>query len=180
MGKPSRNGRSHAAADPPALDELRGHLKQQLPDYMVPAAWVFVPKFPLTANGKLDTVALPAPEIWSVPPRPRNSSAHAPMPRRTLAGIWKKALRLERVGMTDNFFAGGDSILTIQIISQARQAGFAVAPKHLFEHQTIGELARSAIAPHSPRLTVEASSDSIPDESAKAEPAPASHGLRIQ
>ena len=127
----------------PNAELLRAHLRQTLPDYMVPAAFVFLEKFPLTANGKLDTAALPAPETeraaaaaFAVPNTPTEH---------TLAAIWQKVLRLDRVGIHENFFAlGGDSILSIQVISQARQAGLPLAPKHLFEHQTISELAACA------------------------------------
>ena len=128
----------------PSADELRAHLKARLPDHMIPSAFVFLSALPLTDNGKLDRRALPEPEpVRSVP-----GSAHA-VPRtpveQTLADIWAKVLRLDHIGVHDNFFAlGGDSILSIQIIARAREAGMALTPKDLFEHQTIAELAMVA------------------------------------
>lgn len=128
-----------------ATDDLRAHLRQTLPDYMVPAAWVFLPGFPLTPNGKLDTAALPEPEAGR--PAAAGQAPPATATEEALAAIWQKVLRLERVGRHENFFAaGGDSILSIQIISQARQAGWPLAPRHIFEHQTIAELAACAEA----------------------------------
>jgi amino acid adenylation domain-containing protein/non-ribosomal peptide synthase protein (TIGR01720 family) len=126
-----------AALEIPAL---RLHLKSRLPDYMVPAAFVFLGEFPLTPNGKLDRRALPAPE--------RDSREVAYTPPRTpteilLAAIWREVLGLEQIGIHDNYFSlGGDSILSIQIVSRARRAGFGISVRQLFEHQTIAELAR--------------------------------------
>jgi non-ribosomal peptide synthase protein (TIGR01720 family) len=121
---------------------------------MVPAAFVFLDKFPLTNNGKIDRKALPAPEL----DRPElGASLVAPRTavEHTLASIWAKVLRLERVGVQDNFFElGGDSILTIQIVSLARQAGLALSPKLLFQHQTIAELAGS-VAPEAQQRRAE-------------------------
>ena len=113
---------------------------------MVPAAFVFLDKFPLTNNGKVDRKALPAPEqdrpeLGAVFVAPRTAVEE------TLASIWAKVLRLERVGVQDNFFElGGDSILTIQIVSLARQAGLALSPKLLFQYQTIAELSANVTA----------------------------------
>jgi amino acid adenylation domain-containing protein/non-ribosomal peptide synthase protein (TIGR01720 family) len=131
----------------PAAGDLRAHLKSKLPDYMVPAAFVCIERFPLTNNGKIDLRALPDPE----PERPELASAFT-APRtpaeQVLAGIWREVLRLDRVGVHDNFFdLGGDSILSIQIVSRARQAGLTFTPRHLFDHQTIAELAAIAGPP---------------------------------
>jgi amino acid adenylation domain-containing protein/non-ribosomal peptide synthase protein (TIGR01720 family) len=125
----------------PEVSALREHLKKKLPEYMVPAAFVFLEKFPLTNNGKVDRKALPAPEEQ----RPELAARYVPprMPaEKALAAIWSKVLRVERVGVNDNFFElGGDSILSIQIISLARSEGLKLTPKLLFSHQTIAELA---------------------------------------
>ena len=131
----------------PSTHDLRTHLKTRLPDYMLPAAFIALDRLPLTGNGKLDHRALPAPE----PARPELASRFVP-PRTpaecTLAAIWQRVLRLERVGVNDNFFElGGDSILSILIISQARKAGLPLTPKHLFDHQTIADLAALVPAP---------------------------------
>jgi amino acid adenylation domain-containing protein/thioester reductase-like protein/non-ribosomal peptide synthase protein (TIGR01720 family) len=124
---------------PPAPAELRAFLGERLPEYMLPAAWVVLPRLPLTANGKLDRKALPAPDAAPganeyVPPR-------TPV-ERELAAIWAAVLRVERVGVDENFFElGGDSILTLQVVSKASRAGLRVAPRQLFDHPTVARLA---------------------------------------
>ena len=131
-----------AAAAVPESRELRSYLKARLPDYLVPSAFVLLVKFPLTRNGKLDVRALPAPDREN-----RESPYVAPRtPTETLlAAIWEEALGLDRVGIHDNFFAlGGDSILSIQIVSRASRAGFHLTVKQLFQHQTVSKLARVA------------------------------------
>ncbi|HEX7154407.1 MAG TPA: amino acid adenylation domain-containing protein [Thermoanaerobaculia bacterium] len=120
---------------------LRKSLKQRLPDYMIPAAFVLLERFPMTANGKVDRNALPEPELQAADTyvAPRNEV------ERILCDIWQKLLKLERVGVEDNFFAiGGDSILSIQVVSRANQAGIGITTHHLFEHQTVAGLAAQA------------------------------------
>jgi amino acid adenylation domain-containing protein/non-ribosomal peptide synthase protein (TIGR01720 family) len=121
--------------------DFRAHLKQRLPEYMVPSAFVALDAIPLTPNGKTDRRKLPAPDAAAAQP----DDAYAEPRTRTervLAQLWAEVLRLERVGIHDNFFAlGGDSILSIQIIARAAQAGVRVTPKQMFVHQTIAELA---------------------------------------
>ena len=122
--------------------ELRTFLNGRLPEYMVPSAFVFLDRLPLTANGKLDRRALPAPDHsrdGSLFVAPRNHVEEV------LANIWKAVLSVERVGVHDNFFdLGGDSILSIQIIARANQAGLGLTPRQLFQHQTVSELAAVA------------------------------------
>ena len=127
-----------------ALDKaaLEVWLQSKLPVYMVPAIWVELEHFPVTSNGKIDKKALPVPELEAlsatVYTAPRNEA------EAQLAGIWKELLHLERVGIHDNFFGlGGDSILTIQVVSRARRLGFELQPKDLFIHQTIARLSVS-------------------------------------
>ncbi|WP_243762466.1 non-ribosomal peptide synthetase [Streptomyces sp. Tu 3180] len=124
----------------PAADALRLALRRTLPDHMVPAAFVPLARIPRTSSGKTDRRALPAP-----PAQPDPATAYvAPRPgtEETLAAIWADVLRAERVGARDNFFAlGGDSILSIQIVSRARRAGLALTTKDVFRHQTVAELA---------------------------------------
>ncbi|MCI0667953.1 MAG: amino acid adenylation domain-containing protein, partial [Methylococcaceae bacterium] len=129
------------ARKPPDIEALRGYLKQSLADYMIPAAFVFLDRWPLSANGKLDRRHLPAPDPA------RASDAYA-APRNhvesLLAGIWGAVLRLERIGIHDNFFAlGGDSILSIQVAGRAHGQGLRFAPKDVFQYQSI-----AALAPH--------------------------------
>jgi non-ribosomal peptide synthase protein (TIGR01720 family) len=128
----------------PTIPKLRHFLKQQLPEYMVPSAFVLLDALPLTPNGKVDRRALPAPDTT----RPELAGTYV-TPRTSveelLAGIWTDVLRLEKVGIHDNFFElGGDSILSIQIMARANQAGLRLTPKQLFGNQTIAELATVA------------------------------------
>jgi amino acid adenylation domain-containing protein/non-ribosomal peptide synthase protein (TIGR01720 family) len=122
--------------------ELRAFLNGRLPEYMIPSAFVFLDRLPLTANGKLDRRALPAPDhsrAGNVYVAPRNHVEEV------LANIWRSVLAVERVGVHDNFFdLGGDSILSIQIIARANQAGLGLTPRQLFQHQTVSELAAVA------------------------------------
>ena len=132
------------ASPSPDVNELRDHLKPKLPDYMIPAAFVFLEKLPLTNNGKIDRKMLPVPEQQ----RPEMGSTYI-APRTTnekmLAAVWSKVLRVEKIGVNDNFFElGGDSILSIQIIATARREGLKLTPKLLFAHQTVAELAAVA------------------------------------
>ena len=118
---------------------LREHLGENLPDYMIPYHYVTLEKMPLTASGKIDRSALPALKISQSNDsfvEPRNSAEES------LAEIWRKVLNVGRVGVFDNFFElGGDSIMSIQIIALANQAGFRLTPRQLFQHQTVAELA---------------------------------------
>ncbi|MBM2730772.1 non-ribosomal peptide synthase/polyketide synthase [Pseudomonas aeruginosa] len=123
---------------------LAAHLAASLPEYMVPAQWLALERMPLSPNGKLDRKALPAPEVSVVQAgysAPRNAV------ERTLAEIWQDLLGVERVGLDDNFFSlGGDSIVSIQVVSRARQAGLQLSPRDLFQHQNIRSLALAAKA----------------------------------
>ncbi|MFD3733820.1 non-ribosomal peptide synthase/polyketide synthase [Streptomyces sp. NPDC058632] len=130
------------AAVPPAA-ELRESLSGELPDYMVPAAFVTVTELPLTANGKVDRRRLPEPDLSVA----ADTAHRAPRTgaERVLAGIWAELLGVERVGVDDNFFMlGGDSIVSIQVVSRARTAGLALTPRDLFRHPTLAALATAA------------------------------------
>ncbi|HEX8651125.1 MAG TPA: non-ribosomal peptide synthase/polyketide synthase [Pyrinomonadaceae bacterium] len=129
---------------PPTVSGLRKFLKQKLTEYMMPSAFVMLEAMPTTTSGKIDRRALPA----SVRVRPELDEALA-TPRtiteKVLADIWARVLGIEQVGIHDNFFElGGDSILSIQIIARANEAGLRLTPKQLFQHQTIAELAAVA------------------------------------
>ncbi|MHC5760523.1 amino acid adenylation domain-containing protein [Nostoc sp.] len=124
----------------PTISQLRSFLSSQLPQHMIPHAFVLLESLPLLPNGKINRRALPAPEsrgeleVSFVAPRNQIEE--------TLAQIWAEVLRVEQVGIHDNFFKlGGDSILSIQIISRAKQAGLQLTLKQLFAHQAIAELA---------------------------------------
>ncbi|MFE3554062.1 amino acid adenylation domain-containing protein [Streptomyces sp. NPDC059193] len=121
--------------------ELRGHLGGLLPDYMVPAAFVTLDRLPLTPSGKVDRRGLPEPGVRDAAPA-AGYAAPRDETEEVLAAAWAAALGAERVGVHDNFFdLGGDSILSIQVVSRVRQAGFRLTSKQLFVHQTIAALA---------------------------------------
>ncbi len=115
---------------------LRAELARRLPEAMVPAVFVELERLPLTANGKVDRQALPAPEHRRRQVAPRT-------PRETqMAAIWCQVLGLEDIGVEDDFFAlGGDSILSIQVVAKAQRAGWQLSARDLFRHSTIAALA---------------------------------------
>jgi acyl carrier protein len=118
---------------------LRAYLKEQLPDYMVPAAIALLPKLPLTPNGKIDRQALPAPEqletrAYVAPKTPTEAA---------VASIWAEVLRRQPISTHDNFFdLGGHSLLATQVISRVREQFRVELPiRILFEKPTICDLA---------------------------------------
>ncbi|HST62540.1 MAG TPA: AMP-binding protein, partial [Longimicrobium sp.] len=123
-----------------AADGLRAHLRRLLPEYMVPAAFVTLEALPLTANGKLDRRALPAPEF-----RADEDTYVAPATptEQAIAAIWADILGLEQVGATDNFFElGGHSLLATQVVARIRTTLEVSLPvRALFETHTVRELA---------------------------------------
>ena len=141
-------------------DALRRFLRAQVPDYMVPAQILRLERFPLSPNGKIDRKALPEPswqgEAYEAPRNQRE---------RALAEIWQDVLQVERVGIRDNFFdLGGDSILSLQIVSRARQAlgeGVEIRLRDLLQYQTIAGLLERAesVAEVAPTASEEVADD---------------------
>jgi len=136
----------------PTADALRAFLRERLPEYMVPSAFVEREALPRTRNGKVDVGALPAPEL-----QPAARSAAYVAPRNELetqlARIWCEVLGVERVGVDDNFFElGGDSILSIQIVTRSGRAGIELSPRQVFQNPTVARLAAVA----NTRLAVQA------------------------
>jgi amino acid adenylation domain-containing protein len=126
----------------PEAGLLQQFLRSKLPDYMVPAVFVVLDKFPLTPNGKIDRKALPAPASE----RAQSKQAFTP-PRtpaeETLARIWRELLRQPEIGIDDNFFEiGGHSLLAMQLMARVRKEFQAeLSLRNIFEAPTIAELA---------------------------------------
>ncbi len=135
-----------ASTPGPKVFDLRRWLKDRLPEPMIPSAYVILESLPLSPNGKVDRAALPGPdpvecETSETYVHPRTGAEH------TLAGITAELVGRTRVGIFDNFFEiGVDSIIGIQVISRARQAGLLLDPADLFRHPTVAELAATAEA----------------------------------
>lgn len=125
------------------ISKCRSQLRAVLPSHMIPAVFVVIDRWPLTANGKVNKKLLPVPEVTVLQENyvpPQNDM------QQLLCEIWAMVLGVERIGIEDNFFnIGGDSILSIQIVSELKKRGYALAVKHLFEHQCIAELAGEII-----------------------------------
>jgi acyl carrier protein len=131
--------------EPPDEESLRRHCKRMLPDYMVPTYFVLLGEIPITANGKLDHAALPAPQDPST-----RVAAPREVPQgeteRALAAIWSRILRVEQISRTDNFFdIGGHSLLATQVISRLREEmGVEMPLRTIFETPRLADLARAA------------------------------------
>ncbi|WP_156529367.1 non-ribosomal peptide synthetase, partial [Gordonia sp. 852002-10350_SCH5691597] len=122
------------------VSAVREHLEQRLPAHMVPATITVLDELPLTPVGKLDKRALPTPEV----PDGDDYVAPASTAERQLAAVVAGILGIERVSVTDSFFAlGGDSIMSIRLASAARDAGLALSPRDIFEHKTIRAMVRA-------------------------------------
>lgn len=124
------------------VSELREHLSRYLPEYMVPAAYVWLKELPLTANGKVDRKALPSPDEAGMEigkyTEPRT------LEEQILCGIWSQVLSIERIGIDDNYFSmGGDSIRSLQIITRAAERGMKFTVGDIFRYQTVRTLAQN-------------------------------------
>ncbi len=145
-------GEAALAAQPDRATQLRAHLSERLPEYMVPAHVVFLEELPLTRNGKLDAASLPSPrhavQAAAVTPVAELSATQA-----VLAQIWASVLRLEQVDIHEHFFAlGGDSILSIQIVARCRQQGLNLSLRDLFDCPTVADLAARLDASQGPAV----------------------------
>jgi amino acid adenylation domain-containing protein len=126
----------------PTIGELREFLKTRLPDYMVPSVFVMMESIPLTANGKIDRRALPAPEQRRMATAENYVGPRTPI-EEMVAKVWRDVLKLERVGAHDNFFElGGHSLLATQVISRVRgEFGIEMPLRALFERSSVGAMA---------------------------------------
>ncbi len=143
-----------AAGDPAAAilgkadeEEVRAFLADRLPEYMVPAAFVVLDRLPLSANGKVDRGALPAPEAARTGGQKELVLPTTPE-EKVLAGIWAQVLGVERVSVEEPFFEiGGDSLLAVQLISRVRDAlRVELSLRELFDAMTVAEMARQVVA----------------------------------
>ena len=126
----------------PRVEELREHLQQYVPIYMVPQAFVILKELPLMVNGKVDKNALPAPDEVM---RSGDGSHAAPRneAEEVLAAIWSHVLGVENIGVDDNFFdLGGDSIRSVRVVAMAKERGLRLTVQQLFRSQTIATLVR--------------------------------------
>ena len=123
-------------------DDLRTYLRGQLPDYMVPAAIIELPKMPLNANGKIDRLALPKPD--DVKAASKEALAPRTPSEEVVAAIWVEVLKREDIGVDDNFFEiGGHSLLATQIAARLREHfGIPVPVRAIFELPSVAQLAR--------------------------------------
>lgn len=122
--------------------DIRFLLKEKLPEYMIPSAFVILAEFPKLPNGKINLSKLPTPDKTDFS---GNTGFKAPKTEieQELAKIWEKVLKITPIGIHDNFFEiGGDSMRSIQVIAKAQEVGLEIASHQLFEYQTIGELAK--------------------------------------
>jgi amino acid adenylation domain-containing protein len=130
-----------ASAQPPNVNDLRNHAQAYLPQHMVPSWYVVLRHLPLTANGKIDKQALPDPETER-PELETPFEAPTTSNEKVLAAIWSEVLGVEPIGIGDSFFAlGGDSILSVRVVAQAKEKGLKFTIQQLFQFQTIKELA---------------------------------------
>ncbi|WP_435298216.1 phosphopantetheine-binding protein, partial [Streptomyces sp. YPW6] len=129
------------------MAEVRADVAGRLPDYMVPSAFVVLDVLPLTVNGKLDRKALPAPEFTGTAGGRRPGTPVEEI----LCGIFAELLGVADVSADDSFFElGGDSIVSIQLVSRARKAGLVLSPRDVFHHRTPAALAAVAETLSSP------------------------------
>ncbi|MBK7077003.1 MAG: amino acid adenylation domain-containing protein [Myxococcales bacterium] len=131
----------HGGAAAPASAELREHLRQTLPDYMIPAVFVALPALPLTPNGKVDRRALPAPADAAAP-APTSYAAPRSPAELLVAGVWRELLGVERIALADNFLdLGGHSLLIMQAVAKLEaRTGKRVSPR-AFIFQNLEQLA---------------------------------------
>jgi amino acid adenylation domain-containing protein/non-ribosomal peptide synthase protein (TIGR01720 family) len=129
-----------------AVTELRRLLERQLPAYLVPSAFVELEELPLNANGKVDWERLPLPGGARAEPGEEYVAPETPVQQK-LANVVAGVVGVDRVGIHDNFFEiGGDSILAIQIVARAQEAGLRLSPYDLFAYPTVAALADVATA----------------------------------
>jgi yersiniabactin nonribosomal peptide synthetase len=124
-----------------AEEELRGFLRERLPEYMLPSAFVTLERLPLSANGKVDLGALPAPDAKAE--AQKEIIAPRTPEEMVVANLWTQILGVDQISVDDHFFLiGGDSLLAVQLISRVRDAfRVELSLRDLFDSMTIAEMA---------------------------------------
>ena len=143
-------------------EELAGFLSLSLPPYMIPSYFMFLDKMPLTPNGKVDRMSLPTPNFTLEKLDP-GYAAPRTLFEKQLVSIWSELLKVETVSINDNFFKlGGDSIISIQLVSKIRSKGFHLSVKDVFNNPTIASLA-SALRTDEIHSTHKANYSTLPE-----------------
>ncbi|MBD2603288.1 amino acid adenylation domain-containing protein [Scytonema hofmannii FACHB-248] len=133
-------------------NQLRTELKERLPDYMIPAAFIFLDAMPLTAQGKINRKALPIPD-WNQAAAKRSFTAPKTDAEKVICHVWEKVLGLDSIGIEDNFFdLGGDSILALKVVTEMRRQGWLLTPKEIFQEQTVQRLGAVAKMMYAPEI----------------------------
>jgi amino acid adenylation domain-containing protein len=126
---------------------LRTWLARELPAILVPDRVIAAPALPRTPSGKVDRPALAGALVVAPTISSRRVDNTSPAVEGVITGIWKSLLQVERIGPNDNFFdLGGNSILALEMIARAHEAGLVIVPRQLWENQTIAELARVTVS----------------------------------
>jgi amino acid adenylation domain-containing protein len=130
----------------PSIADLRAYLKRELPDYMVPSAFVPMEKLPLTPNGKIDRKSLPAVESAALQPVGEIVEPRNPL-ELMIADCWRQVLNVSGVGIHDNFFElGGNSLLAVQVVSRVNQANnVGLTLPMIFQHPTVAGITAAVI-----------------------------------
>jgi amino acid adenylation domain-containing protein len=153
-----------AQAEAPPASDLREFLRHRLPDYTIPSSFVFLEALPLTPNGKVDRRALPAPD-QSRPDLKEAFVAPRTEAEKVIAGIWSEVLKLDKVGIHDNFFnLGGHSLLATQVVSRVRKAFDVDVPlRAIFETPTLLGLAVQVAQTRAKKVPAEAMESMLAD-----------------
>lgn len=127
----------------PDSSELRGYLKDRLPDYMIPSFLMVCESFPMTISGKIDRNALPQPSADQLQLAQPYVAPTTEL-EKLIAGIWAEVLGIEKIGIRSNFFElGGDSIMSIRVVARITEAGYHLTLNEMLKHQTVSELAEA-------------------------------------
>ncbi|WP_025688702.1 non-ribosomal peptide synthetase [Paenibacillus zanthoxyli] len=134
---------AYVAADEFDPEEAREQVSRQLPEFMVPRAFIHVQRLLTTANGKLDRKSLPEPLAAMAPDQTDPLELPTTEEQRTLSRIWSEVLGQEHIGLNSNFFRlGGDSILSIRVAARLREEGYKIEVHEMFANPTIRQLAQ--------------------------------------